>query len=841
MNKLLLLLLTPFVALAQGYEQPDAARIHLQMKKLNFLGSVLYMAAHPDDENTRLITYFSKGRLATTAYLSLTRGDGGQNLIGPELRDQLGVIRTQELLAARRIDGGEQFFTRAIDFGFSKSADEAFRIWNREAVFSDVLKVIRQYQPDVIITRFPPDERAGHGHHTASAMLAHEAFDKANLSDVFPDLVKEFGVWQPKRVYTNTGRWWNKEINEKTPGVITVDVGQYNSALGKSYAEIAALSSSQHRSQGWGQPGNRGYQPEFLELQKGEKAEQDIFEGVNTTWARVKGAEKIQALVEKAIRDYDLSNPQGSLPALIAIRSEILKLGDSVWKERKLRETEELIQDVVGLFIEVTSDTYHGSAGEKVKTSIELINRSGVNVTLRKITAPAMGWDSVANGALASNIKTILKHQGTLNADLESSEPYWLKHEHEIGLFTVKNRDFIGLPENKSAVNFNFEVEVGGIALTIQRPLIHKWTDRVKGELWRPFEIVPPVFINFGESVLLFTNNDPKNFNVVIRSTVPRPIKGSLKLALPEGWRSEPASFDFEIQKRGDEITRSFKIFPSANESKGTCKVIASIEGKEYSESVKYIEYDHIPTQTLMPPAALQVVKSDVRKNGNLVAYIAGAGDDIPEALRNLGYDVWELKNEEITLQNLRKADAVVFGIRALNTNTRMRYFMADVLAYAKEGGTVLMQYNTNGGLEVETFAPFPMKLGRDRVTDETAEVRILKPDHAAFNFPNKINSSDFAGWVQERGLYFPSEWDPSYEALISMNDPAEKAKDGSLLVAPYGDGYFIYTGLAFFRQLPEGVPGAYKLFANLVSLKKVKTEPVKSKAKGKQKSTGKI
>ena len=777
------------------------------------------MAAHPDDENTRIITLLSKGRLATTAYLSLTRGDGGQNLIGPELRDELGVIRTQELLAARRIDGGEQYFTRAIDFGYSKSADEAFKVWGKDSVLSDVVKVFREYQPDVIITRFPPDERAGHGHHTASAILAHEAFDAAGDKSFFKAQLATLGLWKPTRLYTNTGRWWNKDITEKTPGVLTLNVGEYNPLLGKSYTEIAAKSSSQHRSQGWGTAPNRGYQPEFLEYQKGAKANADIFEGVNTTWTRVDGGEKIGALVDKAITAFDITTPSASIPALIQIRKEILKLDDGVWKRRKLAEVDQLIQDCSGLFLEAVASTYQGIAGEPTSITLDLVNRSGKQIVVNNISITNVAWDTTASINLEDNVKLSLKVKGLLSDNLPNSEPYWLRSEHSLGLFGVQDKQDIGLPENNPAITAKFDVNISGEDISIERPLIYKWTDRVKGELWRPFTIVSEVFVNASESVLIFSDQPSKVISVVLRSNASKVLEGSLKLDLPSGWKSVPEKSDFSIQQNGDEITRTFEIIPPDSQSVGTISAVAQINKSVYDESVNYIEYDHIPIQTLMPKAAIQVVKLDMKKEGKVVAYIDGAGDEIPTALRSIGYEVWQMKNEEITLSNLRKTDAVIFGIRALNTNTRLRYFMSDVLSYAKEGGTVIMQYNTNGGLQFENFSPYDLTIGRDRVTDEDSEVRILKPEHKVFNYPNKITSGDFTNWVQERGLYFPSTWGKEFEAILSMNDPKESPKDGSLLIAPYGEGYFVYTGLSFFRQLPAGVPGAYKLFANIISL----------------------
>ncbi|HEY0743892.1 MAG TPA: PIG-L family deacetylase [Chryseosolibacter sp.] len=829
------LLLAPFFTVAQT-SQPSASQIKLKLKKLNFLGSVLYVAAHPDDENTRVITYLSNEKLASTAYLSLTRGDGGQNLIGSEIGELLGLIRTQELLAARRIDGGQQFFSRAIDFGFSKSADEAFQVWGKENVLSDVVKVFRKFQPDVIITRFPPDERAGHGHHTASAVLAGEAFDVAAKEDAFPDQVKEFGAWQPKRLYTNTGRWWNQSINENTEGVITMDVGAYNALLGKSYPEISALSSSQHKSQGWGRRGERGYLPEYFEFMKGKRASKDMFDEIDTSWGRVKGGEKIKPLVDKAIQNFVMENPSAIIPDLLAIRKEIAALPDGVWKSRKLEETEGLIQDCLGLFIEVTASHFQSSPGEKVKPSIEIINRSGQEVKLIDIKAPLLQWDTAYKATLPNYKTALVKTTQMLSHAATYSGPYWLNEDHEVGLFNVKDKNQIGLPENLPAIEFIFNVTVNGQAIALKRPLVYKWVDPVKGELSRPFEIVPPVFINPLDKVMIFSSSEPRTLSVVIKSTVDRVAEGKLKLKLPEGWRSEPQFIDIKLNKRDDEELKSFTVFPSANAFEGSITPYIDMDGKSFDRSIRLIAYDHIPTQTLMSRSTIQVAKLDLKKEGTLVAYINGAGDDVPAALRNMGYEVWEMKDEEVTPANLKKVDAVVLGIRALNTNKRIKFYMDDLLNYVNEGGTMVVQYNVNGQeLGKEQFAPFPIKISRDRVTEENAQVRLLKPDHPVLNTPNKLSAKDFEGWVQERGLYFPNEWDSAYEPILSMNDKNETPKNGSLLVAKYGKGYYVYTGLSFFRQLPDGVPGAYKLFANLVSLGKAsKPDAVKAKNKAK-------
>lgn len=806
-----------------GQSQPGAAQIKQKLKKLNVLGSVLYVAAHPDDENTRIISLMANNKLVETAYLSMTRGDGGQNLIGPEIRDLLGLIRTQELLAARGIDGGKQFFTRAIDFGFSKSSDEAFKIWNKDEILGDVVKIFRQYRPDVVITRFPPDARAGHGHHTGSAILALEAFDRAAKSDQFPGQVKTFGTWQSKRLYTNTGRWWNTSINEQTLGIITLNVGAYNPILGKSMTEISALSSSQHKSQGWGRPGERGYAPEFLEYAKGEKAEKDLFEGINITWTRVKGGAKVQPLVTKAIQNFDAEDPAALVPLLFQIRKEIAGLENGIWKTRKFNEVEQLIQDCLGLYIEVKAASYWMSPGETVGVSAEIVNRSDMAVSLTQILSPDLGYDSTFSFGLKNDVANTIRSTKTLQGSESYSDPYWLHLPHEQGIFNVKDKSLIGKPENDPAVQFQFKLKVEDESLIVKRPLIYKWTDPVKGELERPVEVVPPISVDLAENVLIFSDDQPRNVNVRIKSFSEGTRKGMLKLQLPADWQSEPASVDFELKAREEEKTVSFKIYPGNTEITSVLGAVAEMGGKIFDRAVRTISYDHIPTQTYLPKAEAKVARINLKKEGQLIGYIPGAGDDIPTALRTMGYEVWEMKPNEVTQDNLKRVDAMVLGIRALNVHERIRYMMPVLLEYVRLGGALVVQYNTNGGLETDSYAPFPIKLSRDRVTDEVSGVRILKPDHPLMNFPNKISAKDFDGWVQERGLYFPNEWDTNYEALLSMNDEGEDAKDGGLLIAKYGEGHYIYTGLSFFRQLPEGVAGAYKLFANIVSAGKSK------------------
>ncbi|GAA0894053.1 PIG-L family deacetylase [Fulvivirga kasyanovii] len=814
---LLLLLCVVFTAEAQKPEKPNAAEILLKLKKLNFLGNALYVAAHPDDENTRLISYLSNERLANTAYLSLTRGDGGQNLVGAEIREALGVIRTQELLSARRIDGGQQYFSRANDFGYSKSADETQEIWNRDEVLSDVVWVYRNFRPDVIITRFPPDERAGHGHHTTSAIMAEEAIDLAADKSKYPEQLQYVNTWKPKRLYMNTGRWWSPEINADTPGVLTIDVGGYNPLLGKSYTEIAALSRSQHKSQGFGSSGSRGEQLEFLEYVAGEKAEKDIFEGIDTSWKRVKGGEKIGNIVEKTIAAYDPTRPAAIMPQLLEARSEISKLKDPYWKALKLGQVDELIKSVMGLYLEVVADDYSVTPGDKITLTVEAINRSVFSARLKQVKYNALA-DTVANLELAENKDITFKTTLDIPDDREYSKPYWLREEGTLGMYKVDDLHLIGTPENDPAIPVKFILEIGGQEILYTVPVVYKWNDPVKGEQYRPFVITPPVFANIAEPVYIFSKTASKEVEVTLKAGKAG-VSGNVKLQVPEGWEVSPAEQNYELTAKGEEKKFYFRLTPPDKQSTGAIKAVMQMNGKTYSNSLITVDYEHIPTQLLMPEAEAKVVKINIEKHGELVGYIQGAGDAIPAALREIGYEVWEMKEDEITPENLDKLDAVILGVRALNTNERINFYMNDLLDYVNKGGTLIVQYNTNFRLKTDHFAPYPLELSRDRVADENAEVKILEPRHPAMSTPNKITEKDFEDWVQERGLYFPDQWDKNYTALLSSHDKGEKDKNGGLLVAKYGKGYYIYTGYSWFRELPAGVPGAYRIFVNLVSL----------------------
>ena len=832
MKKILAVVFVSFfcslITYAQAPKKPTSGDIYESIQKLNFLGKVLYIAAHPDDENTRLISYFSNDIKAQTAYLSLTRGDGGQNLVGPEIRELLGVIRTQELLAARRIDGGQQFFTRANDFGYSKHPNETLAIWNKEDVLSDVVSVIRKFKPDVIINRFNyRTPGTTHGHHTSSAMLSSEAFDLA-ADETYKTHLQNDAIWKPKRLLFNTSWWFygsreNFEKADKT-NLLSIDIGTYYVNKGLSNSEIASLSRSQHQSQGFGSTGTRGSQTEYLEFVKGEfPFNRDVFDGINTSWSRLKGGKRIGEILKKVENDFDFNNPAASISELIKAYKLIDQLNNEHWKLIKIKEIKEIIAACTGLYLEVVANNSSTTPTANNTLKIEAINRSNYNITLKGISIYPLNVENNEGVILSNNKPYRFSMDIKIPLDMAQTSPYWLIEKGSLGMYKVTTKSLIGLPETPRAILANFVVDFNGYPITFTKEVVYKYNDPVKGEVYRPFEILPEVSANFDEKVFIFSEDHPQKISLKVKS-VRDNLQGEVRLRVPENWKVTPAKYNFNLTQKGEEQRFEFEVVPPANQSEGTISPIIKIGAKTYTNELIEIDYTHIPFQSIVMPSEAKVVRLNIQKKGQVIGYIQGAGDAIPTSLRQIGYTVVELNSEDITFEKLKNFDAIIVGIRAYNTNDRAKFYQKHLHNYVKNGGTMIVQYNTNHRLKVEEVAPYSLKLSRDRVTDENAEVRILNPSHELLNYPNKITSHDFEGWVQERGLYFPSEWDANFEVILSMNDKNEPAKKGSLLVAKYGAGNFIYTGLSFFRELPAGVSGAYKLFANMISIGKNKS-----------------
>ena len=816
---LLLVVFFTHTNFAQAPKKYNAAEIKLMLKKLNVLGNAMYVAAHPDDENTRLIGYLANEKLYNTSYLAATRGDGGQNLVGSEIRELLGLIRTQELLAARRTDGSRQFFSRANDFGYSKNPEETFNIWDKEQVLSDFVWVIRNNKPDVMITRFPENGGGGHGHHTASAILAREAFVAAADPTKFPDQLEFTEVWQAKRLLFNTHPFFFRRagIEMDTAALTTLDLGAYNPLLGKSYPEIAALSRSMHKSQGFGATGSRGTQVEYFDYVAGERPTTDVFEDIDASWTRVEGGEKVAYHIQNAINSYDMEQPSLIVGDLVKAYQELENLKDEFWKNKKQAEIKAAIEACMGLYLEVKASEFAYTPSDTINLSIESINRSGIDATLSSVSIDKLGTFTL-NQKLTDNSPFNQDKVYVLSDKMDLSTPYWLKEKGTLGMYKVENRILRGTPENSPALVAYFTISIDNVSLEYIKPIIFKRNDPVDGEVYRPLEITPPVFMNITEQVYVFGSESAKNIEVKVAAGS-ADISGSLTLELPKGWKYSPTNYDFNLNLKEEEMLFSFEVTPPKGQSVGEVKAKVMLDGKSYNKSLVRIDYDHIPMQTLFPEAVSKIVKIDLKKRGQNVGYIKGAGDEIPASLRQVGYNVWEMNDEDITAENLAGLDALILGIRAFNTENRLKIHQPKLMEYVNNGGTMIVQYNTSHRLVTEDIGPYPIKLSRDRVAVEEAEVRILNKKHPLMNVPNKITEKDFEGWVQERGLYFPNEWDEKYEALLSSNDPGETPKDGGLLVTQYGKGYYIYSGYSWFRELPAGVPGAYRLFTNMISL----------------------
>ncbi|MDP9076666.1 MAG: PIG-L family deacetylase [Bacteroidota bacterium] len=824
------------VAAAQTAPPSDIATIQQNFKKLDVLGSVLYVAAHPDDENTRLLAYLAQEKHYRTGYLSMTRGDGGQNLLGNEQGELLGLIRTQELLAARRVDSAEQFFTRANDFGFSKGPEETLKIWDKEKVLSDVVWVIRKFRPDVIICRFPTTGEGGHGHHTSSAILAQEAFAAAADPKRFPEQLAYVQPWQAKRLLWNTFSFGT--VNTTSPDQFKIDVGVYNPTLGKGYGELAAESRSNHKTQGFGSARQRGSSFEYFKTILGDAPQTDLMDGVNTTWKRVKGGEDVDAGINIIRKNFDADKPQQSVPALVKLLAKVSQLTDAYWRAQKTKELNNLITACAGLWFEAYAAEPTYAVGGQISIRSQIINRYGLNISLDKLTViqhqdnagntkdffePEAQYElPVTNKAIPANELQTISNDCVAGA---ISQPYWLESPHPIGVYSISNEGNIGNPENPGAPIVRFEFLIEGRPVVADRKLEFKYVDPAKGEIYQPVEITPPVTANIVAKDYIFNSKQPQNIEIKLKSFTK--ASGSISLKPLAGWKISPDKIDFSGKEKGDEWSAVFMVSPMDGQQKtSVLQAVTTANGKQYELGLQRIRYDHIPNITLFPPSQTKLIDIDLKIAGKKIGYIEGAGDLVPEALRQVGYDVHELSEKEIMNGDLSGYDAIVTGVRAYNVNDRLAIEQPKLLEYVKNGGNLVVQYNNNNGLVTKQIGPYPFRPVNQRVTDENAKVTIFDKQNPIVNYPNTITQDDFSGWVQERGLYFVGDIDPKYQQVLQMNDPGEAPNSGSLITGNYGEGRFVYTSLAFFRQLPAGVPGAYKLFINLLSKPKTQVNP---------------
>ncbi|MCW8823248.1 MAG: PIG-L family deacetylase [Ignavibacteriaceae bacterium] len=817
-KKILIVLIISFYSiLSQPKESLNSSEIKIALEKLNTLGSVLYIAAHPDDENTAFLTYCIQGKKLRTGYLALTRGDGGQNLIGDEQGDLLGVIRTQELLQARNIDGAEQFFTRAVDFGYSKTPEETFRKWGKQEILSDVVWVIRKFRPDIIITRFPPNGITTHGHHTASAILALEAFKISGDSTAFPEQLKYLKPWKAKRIFWNawTPALSSMGINSDT--LIKINLGAYNELLGKSYTEISAESRSMHKSQGFGASGNRkNYYNYFFQL-AGDPAKNDLFDDIDISWKRINGSEDVSSLLHLANVNYDFKNPSNILPTLVKAYQVLQNLKGNYWADIKLKELIDVIKSCAGIWLEAITDENLASPGSELTVKTGLVNRSDFPMTLKSVQVDYQINDSTLNSKLIEGVMISVERKILIPKDAEYSQPYWLKNENHKDTYIVDDQKLIGLPQTDYPIYADFKIDYNGTELDFRTPVFFRENDPVRGEVYKRVDIVPEAVISFEKNLYLIKNGEVKEITVSVKS-IKGKLNGKVSLKCEEGWDILPKYYGVDFITKDDEKGFKFYITPTGNSNSSLIKAQIEIGNKILSKSLVTIDYPHIQPQNVLLDAKVKILKlSLLKKTPKKIAYIMGSGDKIPGLLRDLGFIVDVFDKEPLTPELLKNYDVVITGIRAYNTNERLAIDEKNILNYIENGGTVLVQYNTSGNLMTDP-SPYKLTISRDRVTEEDSPVKLLDESNPILNYPYKITQKDFDGWVQERGLYFPNEWDNKFEPLLEMNDTGESSTTGSLLVAKYGKGNFIYTGLSFFRQLPAGVEGAYHLFINLIS-----------------------
>ncbi len=787
------------------------------IKKLANTQTVMYIAAHPDDENTRLISWLTNKQHAETYYLSLTRGDGGQNLIGTEKGSALGVLRTQELLEARKVDGGLQLFTRANDFGYSKNVDETLTIWDKNQLLNDIVWSIRKYQPDILITRFDPDSNGKtHGHHTTSALLAKEAFTLAGDPKAFPEQLEQLKPWTPERILFNTSWWFygSREAFEQADrsNLYSVDIGEYYPELGLSNNEIAAISRSKHACQGFGMALQRGSELEYLELLDGSRpTTSSIFSGIPNRYPQ-----NIQKKFDALINQFDFSNPENSFEQLTLIYKSLNAQPASLWRDRKLNAISDVLLQMKGIYTEWVTASPYAIPGATVQTELEVTNRGSKPLrTSLKFNDNQL----VPSQSIGSNES--LKQSKEINIPQSSAydNPYWLDEEMSgIGQYVLVDPNLTGNAERPKTTQATITYDFETIRFDKAIDLSVKSVNPAEGEIYEPFYVLPPATVTLDQMVYLFANDQSQSIVLTVTAFEDN-ISGTASLSSDNNlWKiSQPQSLN--IAHSGDKSQLIFQVWPPKNQVQSQLFAQLTIKGKNYNQSLEVIDYDHIDKQIVLKPAQAQMGKVDLVVPKVRVAYIEGSGDDVVESLQQVGITITDLAEEEWSDLTPNNYDVALVGIRAFNVLDHADRLSERLNAFAKAGGTVIVQYQTYRGLKVDQFAPYKLTLGRDRIAEEDAQLTMLDPNHPVFNTPNKINSADFNGWVQERGLYFATEWDSHYTPLLEGQDRGEEMKQGIFLVSDYGQGKYVYTGLSFFRELPAGVPGAYRLMANLLAL----------------------
>lgn len=809
-------LLLAATSFAQQVRPASSTQIYHEIEQLKHLTNVLYFAAHPDDENTRLLAWLVNDKNLRTAYMSLTRGDGGQNILGSEQGAALGLIRTHELMEARKIDGAEQFFSRAIDFGFSKTYQETFKHWDADLLTHDAVWVIRKYRPDVIICRFPPNTQAGHGQHAASAIIAAKAFEAAGDKTKYPDELAYYKAWQPKRLLFNAFKFGS--MNTTTEDMYKVKVGQYDPFLGMGVGELAGISRSVHKSQGAGTPSVPGVQTEYFKVVEGDSISASIFDGIDITWGRVDRPE-IGEEIQNMLDQYDFKHPERSLPALLKLRNEIGTVKNKFWRGQKLAELDAIILHSAGFMAELYTTQAEATAGATLPFTLNLIARSGVPVTVNKIDW--YGETATSTTTLTRDSLTAFTHKITIPQNTPVTEPYWLSHSPmDAGHYTIPADTLMGYPEAPNTVNARIYLTIGDADFMVNVPISYKKLDPIKGDVVEPLRIVPDASVGFTADLIIMQADGSLQAPVHIHAN--KDLSNAILTITDKQFKRSVSGINL---KQGTDTTIAVNIAAAdlkhGNKPGDSLYAVLDAGNKTYDRTQHLIQYSHLPTLQYFTNASAKLLHTDWQCKVKRIGYIEGAGDKVAEVLRLTGLQVDILKGSDINANRLKQYDAILVGVRAVNVDKQMPEWMPELLRYVQNGGTLVMQYNTLQDLSTTNFGPYPFTLSSKRVTEEDAKVDYLFPQHKLLNSPNKITDKDWADWVQERGIYFADKWDSHYEALFSMHDTGEEPLKGGTLYAKYGKGHYVYTSLVFFRELPAGNTGAIRLMMNFLSVGK--------------------
>ncbi len=816
-NILFLSLVITITAQAQQVHPENSARIYHEISQLDHLANVLYLAAHPDDENTRLLAWLVQDQNLRTAYLSVTRGDGGQNILGSEQGAALGLIRTHELLDARAIDGAGQYFTRAIDFGFSKSHTETFKHWNEKLLTGDVTWIYRKFRPDVVICRFPPTAQAGHGQHAAATILAEDAFKDSGDKTKYPDQLKYYSPWQPKRVLWNTFRFGS--FNTTSEDQFKVTVGQYSPLLGMGYGELAGIIRSMHKSQGAGTPSVPGTATEYFSLLDGSPIKTSLFDGIDISWNRV-GRKDIGDKIDKVLQNYDFLHPDASLPELLDIRKMIASVKDEYWRNEKTEEIDKIILDCSGFLAEMVTNQPYATEGSSLPFELNIIGRSSTSMVLKSIN-----W---LNESTGENIKINdddlhnFRHDITIPDNTPITEPYWMSQPPmDDAHYSIPVDSLLGLPETPSLLNGSVSLQIGDQDFTVKIPLSFKTNDQEKGTVVEKLRIVPAVTLDFGATLVMTQPDGSINTSLMVH-----PVKDINNGTLTISTGSPLLTLSPVNLKAGKDTVIVVKIPASKlsdeNANGYMLNAVFRSGDKIFNKTQHIIRYSHIPTLQYYTPSSVKVLKNDWTCTVKKIGYVPGAGDHMLNFLKLAGFNVDVLNADDYSdVKKLAQYDAIVTEVRALNVDEKINEWMPQLLRYVYNGGTLIMEYNRVHPLITKDFAPYPITLSNDRVTEEDAKVSFINPDQRLLNYPNKITQADFNDWVQERGLNFPSHWDNRYIPIFKMNDTGESPLEGATLYTTYGKGNYIYTSLSLFRQLPAGNKGAIRLLMNMLSVGK--------------------